>query len=70
MINLDEVLKIINTAVTAVNSANVILDQIKDSKVVLEEDDQAQVDAAIAQLRSEYDDLHAKVQDKLRGTSG
>jgi len=69
MVDLDEILKVINTAVSAVNSASVIIDQINDSKVVLQEDDQAQVDAAISQLKSEYDDLHTKVQAKLRGTS-
>lgn len=69
--SLDTVLNVIKNATAAVKVANDAIDQFRDSKVVFTTGTtEEEVDAAISALKKEYDELHVRVQNKLRGTNG
>ena len=68
--SIDAVLNVINNAVVAVRTANEVVENFREAKAVIMTDTtEAEVDAALAALRKEYDTLHERVQNKLRGTS-
>jgi TRAP-type C4-dicarboxylate transport system substrate-binding protein len=70
-LDLDQILNTVNNAINAVKTANNLIDQLQESKMVVVSDTtQEQVDAAIEALKKEYDELHERVQNKLRGTAG
>jgi hypothetical protein len=70
-LDLDQILNTVNNAINAVKTANNLIDQLQESKMVVVSDTtQEQVDAAIEALKKEYDALHERVQNKLRGTAG
>jgi uncharacterized protein Yka (UPF0111/DUF47 family) len=70
-LDLDQILNTVNNAINAVKTANNLIDQLQESKMVVVSDTtQEQVDAAIEALKKEYDELHDRVQNKLRGTTG
>jgi FtsZ-binding cell division protein ZapB len=70
-LDLDQILNTVNNAINAVKIANNLIDQLQESKMVVVSDTtQEQVDAAIEALKKEYDELHERVQNKLRGTAG
>lgn len=64
------VLNLVKNATSAVHTANAAIAQFKAPKAVITSDvSQADVNKALAQLREEYEALHERVQNKLRGTS-
>lgn len=67
--DMDQVLNTVRNAIQATKTARELVEQIVESKAVITGTaTQEQVDEALTELKKEYDELHARVQNKLRGT--
>lgn len=66
--NLGQVLNTIKNATLAVKAAREVVDQLRETGALIDGVTADDIDAELARMNAEYEVLHKRVQQKLRGS--